>query len=1229
MAINPYTIYSKTGKGVQEASGKTGLLARSERAVLQQIDGKTTFADLQLKFEKTPPAKFDALIQQLDNDGFIREVQSSTARQPAPAPARPAPAPGKPAPAARSGGASMGDEEELDFTSLAPSPGKGAAPQPPKPAVDLAAQARADAERRAREQAEFDFRTREEAVARARAEAEAKARTELEAKVKAAREAAVRAAAEAKARAEAEAKAFAAAAEREREAAAVREREALARAQREASEKERIEAELNARLDAEREAREAAERAARELAERERAAMEQARQEAEEKARREADELRRQLEAEKARAEAERRAREESERKAQEAAERRAREERERREKEDAERRTREAAEQAAREERERREKEDAERRAREAAEQAAREERERREKEEAERRAREAAERAAQEQARREAEEAARREAEALRTQLQEERERAEAERRAREESERKAKAEAERQAREAAERVAREEAERQRAAQALAKAEQERKEREDAEREARQAAERAAQEQARREAEELRRQLEAEKARAEAERRAREESERKAKDDAARAAQEQARREAEEKARSEAERQAREASERRAMEAAEQEAREARERAQRSASLAAGDDDEGARKRAASARALVSKAPTAASLDDSLLADLDSFAQRDDEATRAKEAEAQAAKQAAERAAKEAAERAAKEKAAAEKAARDAAAVARASEPVAPLVPEAPVARSRDDARREAEEERRRAREAQARRAMSAADVEAARESELARSDEEDKRRRRAMAAVSGTVLEQAIDEDLEIGEHELGFDEIERERQLIEKASGKRERKPMPQEPVPADAGEPETKAEKSQAKRRVETVAAATHDTEDVMGRMAHEDRPPVPWVKYAAIGLVVVVAGGLGAVHLMPVSTAPYEKAASEALGMPVRIGAARRSMFTGIQLKFERVSIGDAVQIALVRAHGGLGALMSDQAKFDRLELEGASIAQDLLGGAVLGALQGENLKVARITAKQVKLPGPLRLPDVDADVTVGGNGALQAIAVTGADGLNVKLVPAGGTLSLEAGATSFAVPFVPGFSLADFGAKGSVTREALTLTEFDGRVFEGVLSGSAKVRWGAAWSAEGELRVKNLNAAVFAPALLSEGRAEGRGLYSMNGADPAKLLERLRLEGNFKIDKGVLGSFDLGRAIQTNGAQSAGRTLVGELSAQGVYQGGTVQLRNITLSSGALNAGASLDIAEGGTLSGRVVADLKTPAQTFRATLLIGGKTQDPVLRR
>ena len=40
--MNPTAIYSKSGKGVQEASGKTSILKRPERAVLSAIDGRAT-----------------------------------------------------------------------------------------------------------------------------------------------------------------------------------------------------------------------------------------------------------------------------------------------------------------------------------------------------------------------------------------------------------------------------------------------------------------------------------------------------------------------------------------------------------------------------------------------------------------------------------------------------------------------------------------------------------------------------------------------------------------------------------------------------------------------------------------------------------------------------------------------------------------------------------------------------------------------------------------------------------------------------------------------------------------------------------------------------------------------------------------------------------------------------------------------------------------------------------
>jgi hypothetical protein len=60
--MNASAVYSKSGKGVQEASGKTSLLSRSDRAVLAAIDGRATLADVAQKVGKPFDAAFEKLI---------------------------------------------------------------------------------------------------------------------------------------------------------------------------------------------------------------------------------------------------------------------------------------------------------------------------------------------------------------------------------------------------------------------------------------------------------------------------------------------------------------------------------------------------------------------------------------------------------------------------------------------------------------------------------------------------------------------------------------------------------------------------------------------------------------------------------------------------------------------------------------------------------------------------------------------------------------------------------------------------------------------------------------------------------------------------------------------------------------------------------------------------------------------------------------------------------------
>jgi len=124
--MNPTAIYSKSGKGVQEASGKTSILKRPERAVLSAIDGRATLAEVAEKVGKPFDAAFEALITQLDKDGFVREVN------PGVAPAAP-----KAPPAAKGKAATpppSSDAPDLDFSAIAPAPKPSAPPPKPSPA---------------------------------------------------------------------------------------------------------------------------------------------------------------------------------------------------------------------------------------------------------------------------------------------------------------------------------------------------------------------------------------------------------------------------------------------------------------------------------------------------------------------------------------------------------------------------------------------------------------------------------------------------------------------------------------------------------------------------------------------------------------------------------------------------------------------------------------------------------------------------------------------------------------------------------------------------------------------------------------------------------------------------------------------------------------------------------------------------------------------------------------
>jgi AsmA-like C-terminal region len=729
-----------------------------------------------------------------------------------------------------------------------------------------------------------------------------------------------------------------------------------------------------------------------------------------------------------------------------------------------------------------------------------------------------------------------------------------------------------------EAAERVRRE------AEELRFKIEEERRAREEAERRAREEAERTrreAEERARREAEEKKAREEAEALRRkyEEEKTAREDAERRAEEE--RLKRENERLEEERKEAEEHQRQirlAREAEDRKRRDAdarkkKEEEAKrweveEARRKADDSYRLRAEQEDKERAEREAieateRAEAEKKAAEAADALAGSLLADLDSFSSRQDEERKQKEEEEQKARLEGEQRARE--DKARREREEAER-----------------------KARKEEERRRREEEERHAKGEAEKRE----------REEEALRKEREAERKKKEREAEA----RRQDTSDIPISRSDMGMDDV-----------GDDARRLTPEARKALRDREREVARARSRGDQASGKAAAA-----------ARRRKQPIGWGKPVAIFLFFTLLIGAGVANLLPLNTAEYEKAATEAVGAPVKIGAARLWVLAGVQLRFERVAVGDAVKIGEVRAIPDLTSLLGDNKVFTRLELDNLVMQQSALGNALFGAMKQGRLQVQRVLAKGVRLEGPLALPAVDFDASIGAGGRIYTVSLSG-EGINGLITPRDASVGFEATIASFTLPFVDKLSLTEFSMKGNADRQGMTLSAFDGRLYDGTVVGKGSIQWGGEWRVQGEIEGRTMNAAVFSPQMVSEGRFDGKGRFAMSGAEPGKLGESARLDGEFSVTKGALGSFDISRALQSTSAQASGRTPFAEMTGSVSLGNGALAFRDLKLSSGLLNARGTLDVDPKGSLSGKIDAELRN----LHGTFYIGGKLQDPQLRR
>jgi hypothetical protein len=547
---------------------------------------------------------------------------------------------------------------------------------------------------------------------------------------------------------------------------------------------------------------------------------------------------------------------------------------------------------------------------------------------------------------------------------------------------------------------------------------------------------------------------------------------------------------------------------------------------------------------------------------------------------------------------------------------------------------------------ARREAEERARREEDERPRR-----------DEELRRRTEEEARKRREAEDTEDLERSLREQEEKERREAEQREREEEQRREEEERARREAEEEAQRTEEEEQRAKEGERRAreeEKTQAKKakkaaktrkvarakdrageeawRGDDEAARSPGETSLSAREIWAKRKPGGLAKQFAVMLLVILIVALAALPFVPLEPGSYEKAAQAWLGEPVKIGTVNLTLLPMPQLKFEKVVIGKEhpVRVAQIKATPVVTSLLEDRISIKSFELENATFPREFLPVLLRNKGGRGSLGVQRITAKGLKLDIPeLKLPALDVDAQLSSDGALQSVAFFNAERkLSVKLQPQGGRAAIEISADSFPLPLGMELAFSEFLAKGTVTRNELALSEAEARAFGGRLLGNARLRWSDGWSLEGDLAVRQMDAAKIAAPLVAGGTLEGKGTYSMKALLPERLLLNLRLEGNFTVQKGSITNVDMTRVLQGSGS-AGGTTLFSDMSGGVSVDPNRILVRQVRLAAGLLNGAGQVEMDPQKNLSGRMQIELRAQSVQARATLSVAGTLQNPQFRR
>ena len=394
------------------------------------------------------------------------------------------------------------------------------------------------------------------------------------------------------------------------------------------------------------------------------------------------------------------------------------------------------------------------------------------------------------------------------------------------------------------------------------------------------------------------------------------------------------------------------------------------------------------------------------------------------------------------------------------------------------------------------------------------------------------------------------------------------------------------------------------------------------------------RRPLPWGKIAAGLLVLLLAALFVVPALLPMQAyqAGIERQLSAKLMQPVHVGHLEGRILPSPRLLLSDVSVGDAGQLKVRRAGVAfsLSGLFAEVKPIGSLELDGLEVASLLQTSDWLQRLaEDSRYPVSRIVLSQGRIDADgISFADVGGELDFDRAGKFAAGKLSAAGHkLDVEVHAAPGqklqtAFSLRDGA----LPTLPNWVFEELRGSGELSRDELRITDLDGRIMGGALSGEVRINWRSGWRVQGTLAAKVIQLQNISKLLA--GDMDGTARFQAQAGSLGKLADAVVLNGVFDVKKGLISGVDVVETARLRSRESlpGGRTHFDDLSGELFYANDVYQFRPVRMSDSVVKVAGMLTVNRK-QLSGNVLADLTMRGGMGSVALQIDGTADSPTL--